>query len=331
MKTCDPRPQADREGRQRSEWRLDRLDGPTSIGSRFACPVCGEGLTRPVGTGEIFVECTGCGSGVVAPQPEFGCRSMPYRDWLRLQEIDWELAKPVSLPRVAAENPRVPRLALPSGQATSAIIKPHRRHRMLWALALSIVAAVAWMAWANLNRPMPQAQALVDSLFRSWPSVPPSPSSPPARSGTPEADTYPLKSEPAPQGMAHELDRPSEAHRPHAPPLALADLPQSPGTEHGPMIVRASRTHDFARSAPPEETHVCLKLTDPDQTAAGVRAYVLRSSDSGSMADSLLPWGRERRVHVRIRWEAPNPAQGRAGHWLVVELANAEPALTATP
>ncbi|MFN0130389.1 MAG: hypothetical protein ACKV19_27320 [Verrucomicrobiales bacterium] len=256
---------------------------------------------------------------------------MPYRDWLRLQQIDWELEKPRSAERVVAGDTRGPRLELPSGRATSGPMKPRWRHWTPWALASTLVAAAGWMAWANLNRPVPAAQTLIDSLLHSLPSVPPSPSSAPARSRTAEARPFPLNSEPVPDGLVRGPNRTYEPDKPHVPRLALADLPQSPGTEHGPIVVRASRTHDFARSAPPEETHLCLKLTDPDQTAPGLRAYVLRSGDSGSLADSLLPWGRERRVHVRLRWEAPNPAQGRAGHWLLVELADAEPTLTAAP
>jgi len=97
------------------------------------------------------------------------------------------------------------------------------------------------------------------------------------------------------------------------------------------LVVQASRVHSFARSAPAEGSHLCLKLWDATDGGVGARVYVALDRPAGVLAQKLLPWGHEHRVRVRLRWREAGGAPALAGHWVVESLEDGGPVLTLVP
>ena len=57
---------------------------------RFACPECQGAISRAADATDAIMQCPSCLAVIVPPHPEFGCRAMPYLDWLRFQEMSVE-------------------------------------------------------------------------------------------------------------------------------------------------------------------------------------------------------------------------------------------------
>jgi hypothetical protein len=117
----------------------------------------------------------------------------------------------------------------------------------------------------------------------------------------------------------------SEGESPLAMVLRRA-LPEDTEVE-----VQASRVHSFARSVPGEQTHLCLKLTDVSDGTVAVRVYAPLDRPAGALAQKLLPWGREHRVRVRLRWSEGGGAAALSGHWVVERLEDAGAVLSLVP
>ena len=94
------------------------------------------------------------------------------------------------------------------------------------------------------------------------------------------------------------------------------------------VVVRATRAHSFARSAPPDASFLCVKLTDEIDASVTTRAYLPASLPATGSTAGVLTWGRDQRVAVRLRWMEPDEATGVAGHWRVTTLDDAAPSLS---
>jgi hypothetical protein len=97
------------------------------------------------------------------------------------------------------------------------------------------------------------------------------------------------------------------------------------------VLVQASRVHSFARLAPSDGSHVCLKLVDASDGAVAVRVYAPLDRPTGVLAQKLLPWGREHRVRVRLQWREGGGASALSGHWVVESLEDAGAVLSLVP
>jgi hypothetical protein len=112
-------------------------------------------------------------------------------------------------------------------------------------------------------------------------------------------------------------------------PLALVLRRALP--EDTEVVAQASRVHSFARSAPSDGSHVCLKLVDASDGGVAVRVYAPLDRPTGVLAQKLLPWGREHRVRVRLRWREGGGATALSGHWVVESLEDAGAVLSLVP
>ena len=260
----------------------------------FACPVCASPLRVPQSQREAAGTCPVCASGVTAPRVGSGGRAMPYRDWLRLQEID--LGGPPSRTRTVPARPAP---------------APPRRFRHRWtALAAAVASGTALVSWLALPQPSTAGPA----------SAPPR-----AASGAPEAPPAPAPDFPAPIAAAPIAAAPAPAALASAavePPLAAVLRLEDPAAATA-VVVRAARTRSFGRSAPAEDVFLCLKITEETDPSVAARAYVPAATALAAAAEALLPWGREGVVSVRLRWQPPLPSDALTGHWQVEALAPA--------
>lgn len=270
----------------------------------FACPVCASQLRVARDLGRVAGDCPVCGAGVVAPQPEFGCRSMPYRDWLRMQERQGQ-----ATPATVDAGPVV---SFPVASSAPSPGQPEARS-LRWA-AIVIAAGsclIGGLAWLR------HSVGVIDP-------PPPALSAPTPR---PVAERPPVPAAQLAASRAPRTATETPASHPPAPPLPpLTKVLQRTAPPNTVVVVHASRSHHFARSAPAAENFLCLKLTDAMDGSVSTRAYVPVSGEIAALIESMLPWGQEHRLAVRLEWQAPIPSRDVAGHWLIVSLDDGTPA-----
>ena len=309
---------------QRSELAAGSSGAGCGLETRFECPVCGTLLSVPRDSRVSVTTCTLCHSGVVAPQPQFGCRAMPYRDWLRLQEID---TLDVPAPPPPAQPKLAPRPARPR------LRRPRRLASKIAALvALTSAAGWLWLARfapaSSSATPRPAAaSALPDRLGAAPPrSAPNRPSAEPKRTNREALVASPTLAPVIPKAPATDEGSPppetgaagGEAAAAPAVRSPLATALAEPTEESTPwMVVMAARRHDFSRSAPRDDQALCLKLTDPADESVTTRAYVNLADPMAGPIQELLPWGQDSRVRIRIAWHPPDASANTTGHWRI--------------
>ncbi len=124
-----------------------------------------------------------------------------------------------------------------------------------------------------------------------------------------------------------KLPNPPATGTPPAPEPPLAALRRAESGVHGPLVVRAVRTHDLARAVPPEDAFVCLKLGDDTHPAVSLRACVpaCRSPARPALVSRRsFPGARSDASASGSDGSPPDPAHSIAGHWLVDSLADGE-------
>jgi hypothetical protein len=286
-------------GTRSDDWGAGRAGVGTVVGEPvvFACPVCGSPLCVAGGDGELAGVCPVCRSGVVAPQPEFGCRAMLYREWLRLQEceVGEDVVGKEEVGRSGSAGWWWRSL---SGKGNRWI---GRSGKAWWWLVGGLViglGAVGWVCW-------PQGGG-VDGEGGSKSVV----------SSVGEGDVVdPGGARRADGGAAAPLAATGGTE------AAMGSLEQRmirAAEDGGWVEVAAMRAHSFARTAPSGDGFWCLKLTDGADGAVGLRVYLPVAEGGVSRAEKVFAWGREEWVRVRVQWQGASRTTETGGHWVVV-------------
>lgn len=122
---------------------------------RFACPECQGAILRAADATDAVMQCPSCLAVIVPPHPEFGCRAMPYLDWLRFQEMSVEesIDELVDLTEPTAPQP-------PNRLRT---VMQLVNKRASWTGVILTAIALGWLAHEHLEATtslMPPAEAL---------------------------------------------------------------------------------------------------------------------------------------------------------------------------